>query len=322
MADSDAVESPFLSPAGALATLIKGHRIQPEQTKSLPTFYRNLEETLDVKRASDNFYSTLPTSGLDASSVDFCSGDVMSMGRSSQHRNEFLGELERHPHFALGTTSSRLMDGNYPYIEQAESEIAAFHGAEAGLLVGSGFEANLAIWTTIPKQGDVIVYDSLVHASTHDGMRQALATDRVAFPHSDVDAFRDTLRDLLATRPLLRQGKRSVLVAVESVYSMDGDVCPLQELVEAAQDIFQDHEGSVQFVLDEAHSVGFLGPEGRGLACELGLEKEVAVVMHSFGKAIGAAGGMCLPVSSCRRPQANTSPQQSFSATKASEIPL
>ena len=307
MGYSHAVESSFLSPAGALATSIKGHKIQLEQTKSLPTFYRNLEEALDVKRASDSFYTTLPASGLDASSVDFCSGDVMSMGRSSQHRVEFLAELERHPHFALGTTSSRLMDGNYPYIEQAESEIAAFHGAEAGLLVGSGFEANLAIWTTIPKQGDVIVYDSLVHASTHDGMRQALATDRVAFPHSDVDAFRDTLRDLLATRPLLRQRKRSVLVAVESVYSMDGDICPLQELVEAAQDVFQDYEGSIQFVVDEAHSVGFIGPEGRGLVCELGLEKEIAVVMHSFGKAIGAAGGMCSPVSSCGRSQANTS---------------
>lgn len=308
MGDLQVVESSFLSPAGALATSIKGHRIQPEQTKSLPTFYRNLEEALDVKRASDNFYSTLPASGLDASSVDFCSGDVMSMGRSSQHRVEFLAELERHPHFALGTTSSRLMDGNYPYIEQAESEIAAFHGAEAGLLVGSGFEANLAIWTTIPKQGDVIVYDSLVHASTHDGMRQALATDRVAFPHSDVDAFRDTLRDILATRPLLRQGKRSVLVAVESVYSMDGDMCPLQELVEAAKDVFQDHEGSIQFVVDEAHSVGFTGPEGRGLVCELGLEKEVAVVMHSFGKAIGAAGGLFSSVLSCGRLQANTFP--------------
>lgn len=95
------------------------------------------------------------------------------------------------------------MDGNYPYIEQAESEIAAFHGVEVGLLVGSGLEANLAIWATIPKQGDVIVYDSLVHASTHDVMRQALATDRVAFPHSDADAFRDTLQYILATRPLV-----------------------------------------------------------------------------------------------------------------------
>lgn len=293
MGEKRPAQSSFLSSSGALATSIKGHKIQQEHTKLLPTFYRNLEEALDVKRGSESFYATLPTSSQDASSVDFSSGDVMSMARNSEHRLAFLAELESHPDFALGTTSTRLMDGNYPYIEQAEAEIAAFHGAGAGLLVGSGFEANLAIWTTIPKQGDVIVYDTAVHASTNDGIRQSMATDRVSFPHNDVDAFRDTLRDILTTRPLVRQGKRSVLIAVESIYSMEGDLCPLQELVEAAQDVFQDHEGGVQFVVDEAHSGGFIGPGGRGLVCELGLEKEIAVVMHTFGKAIGAAGGRC-----------------------------
>ncbi|KAK7710801.1 putative secondary metabolism biosynthetic enzyme [Diaporthe eres] len=301
MGDSQMEEISFLSETGTLVASLRGHKIQPtEQTKSLPTFYRNLEEALDVKRASDSFYSTLPTAELHGSTADFCSGDVMSMGRSAEHRAEFLAELSRHPEFALGTTSSRLMDGNYGYIEEVESEIAAFHGADAGLLVGSGFEANLAIWTTIPKQGDVIVYDTLVHASTYDGIRQSLAADRVAFPHSDVDAFRDTLREILDTRPLVRQGKRSVLVAVESVYSMEGDLCPLQELVEAARDVFQEHEGGVQFVVDEAHSGGFLGPGGRGLVCELELEKEIAVVMHTFGKAVGAAGGIILGNKSIR----------------------
>ncbi|CAG9952628.1 unnamed protein product [Clonostachys rosea f. rosea IK726] len=313
MADSQEAGSSFVSSAEALTTMVKAHRIRPEHTKSLPTFYRNLEEGLDIKRASESFYSTLPGTGPSSGSVDFCSGDVMGMGRSAEHRAEFLAELERHPEFALGTTSSRLMDGNYPYIVEAESEIAAFHGYEAGLIVGSGFEANLAIWGTIPKQGDVIVYDSLVHASTHDGMRQALATDRVSFPHSDVDAFRDTLRDILATRPLVRQGKRTVLVAVESIYSMDGDLCPLQELVEAAREVFQDIEGGVQFVVDEAHSIGFIGPDGKGLVCELGLEEDIAVVMHSFGKAIGAAGAIILGNKSIRDTVINFSRAVMFS---------
>ena len=145
------------------------------------------------------------------------------------------------------------------------------------------------------------MYNSLVYASTHDGLRQALATDRVAFSHSDVDAFRDTLRDILATRPLLRQGKRSVLIAVEAVYSIDGDMCPLQELVEAGKDFFQDHKGSIQLVVDEAHSIRFTDPKGRGLICELELEKELTMVIHSFGKAISAAGGLCLSVLSCGR---------------------
>ncbi|KAK4203182.1 polyketide synthase [Triangularia verruculosa] len=307
--------SAFFSPTGALATSIKGHRIQPEVTKSLPTFYRNLEEALDGKRASDSFYATLPTSPQDANTVDFCSGDVMSMARSVEHRAEFLGELESHPDFALGTTSTRLMGGNYSYIEKAEAEIAAFHRAETGLLMVSGFDANLAIWTTIPKPGDVILYDVSVHASTNDGIRQSMATDRIAFPHSDVDAFRDTLRDILATRPLVRQGKRSVLVAVESIYSMEGDLCPLQELLEAAQDVFQDHEGGIQFVVDEAHSVGFIGPGGRGLVCELELEKEIAVVMHTFSKSIGAAGGIILGNKSIRDTIVNFGRAIMFSTT-------
>ena len=83
-------------------------------------------------------------------------------------------------------------------------------------------------------------------------------------------------------------------VAVESVYSMDGYICPLQELVEAAQDVFQDFEGSIQFVVNEAHSVGFIDPGGKGLFCELGLEREVTVVIHFPGKAIGATGGNVL----------------------------
>ncbi|KAI0198162.1 hypothetical protein F4808DRAFT_472955 [Astrocystis sublimbata] len=138
--------------------------------------------------------------------VDFCSGDVRSVGRSAEHRAEFLAELERHPGFALGTASSRLMDGNYAYIERAEAEIAAFYGAEAGLLVGSRFEANLAIWATVSKQGDVIIYDELVHASTHDGMRQALAVDRCASssrPPATSSATTRAVFSLLSTRRIV-----------------------------------------------------------------------------------------------------------------------
>lgn len=94
-------------------------------------------------------------------------------------------------------------------------------------------------------------------------------------------------------------------------------MCPLQELVEAAQDVFQDHEGSIQFVVNEAHSAGFTGTQGKGLVCELGLEKEIAVIMHFFGKAIGAAEDMCSPVLSSGRkltcPLSNHSRQQKHS---------
>ncbi|MCJ1300654.1 hypothetical protein MMC08_003451 [Hypocenomyce scalaris] len=182
------------------------------------------------------------------------------------------------------------MDGNYDYLETVEDEIAQFHRAEAGLIVGSGFEANLAIFAAIPRPGDAIVYDELVHASTHDGMQHSQAVTRVPFRHNDVDSFRDAMISVCDSQPLIRQGKRCVIVAVESFYSMDGDICPLRELIEAAKEIFPG--GNAQFLIDEAHSTGVIGPKGAGLVCELGLEREVAIRLHTFGKALSASGGI------------------------------
>lgn len=280
----------MFSPPETVAVRIRSQRVDARSTKALPTFYRNLEDALDVRRADHNFYCIAKNSWQTDKAVDLCSGDILSLGASDARRTEFLAELARHPDFSMGSSGVRLMDGNYTYLEQAERDIAAFHGAEAGLIVGSAFEANIAVWTALPRPGDVILYDALVHASTHEGIKQGLAMQKVEFPHNDVDGFRDALQGILDSQPLIRQGKRSVLVAVESIYSMDGDICPLLELVEVAKDVSGGH-GNVQFIIDEAHSIGVIGPRGAGLVCELGLQKEIAVVVHSFGKAIGATGG-------------------------------
>ncbi|KAI1138716.1 hypothetical protein F5Y05DRAFT_403935 [Hypoxylon sp. FL0543] len=292
-------EHPVLDPTGTVATKIRGQQIRAEHTKALPTFYRNLEEALDVKRASHGFYSIAQNNWQTTGAVDLCSGDILGLGASKARRAEFLAELARHPDFSTGSSGVRLMDGNYTYLEQAERDIAAFHGAEAGLMVGSAYEANVAVWTAVVRPGDVVVYDYLVHASTHEGIKQSLAMQRIEFAHSDVDAFRDTLLNILDTQPLIKQGKRTVLVALESIYSMDGDVCPLLELLEVSKEVFPD-QGHIQFVVDEAHSVGVIGPKGAGLVCLLGLEKEIAVVVHSFGKAMGATGAIILGNESVR----------------------
>lgn len=259
-------------------------------SRNQSTFYRNLEEVLDVRRSEGLYYSIVENAWQASNAIDFCSGDILSLGRSDERRAEFLAELAAHPSFSLGASGVRLMDGNHGYLEQAERDIAAFHGAESGLIVGSAYEANVAVWTAVPRPGDVVIYDALVHASTHDGIRQSLAMDRVEFPHNDVEGFRGVLREVIESQRLVRQGKRSVLVAVESIYSMDGDVCPLQELVDVAREV-SGGKGNIQFVVDEAHSVGVIGPKGAGLVCELGLQRDIAVVVHSFGKAIGATGG-------------------------------
>ncbi|KAK8041287.1 Aminotransferase [Apiospora phragmitis] len=277
---------------------------EPQAAHAQSTFYRNLDEALDLRRSSSNFYSVVENTWDADGITDFYSGDMLGLGKSDVRRAEFLAELGRFPDFTVGPTGARVIDGTYSYLKKSELEIASFHGAEHGMLMSSAFEANVAVWTAVPRPGDVILYDALVHASTREGIKQSLAIDKVEFPHNSVDGFRRVLGDIFASNRLVREAKRTVLVAVESIYSMDGDVCPLQELLEVA-DEFSRGQGNVQFVVDEAHSLGVIGPKGAGLVCELGLQKEIAIVVHSYGKALGAVGGFVLASTSIRDMMAN-----------------
>ncbi|KAH8722887.1 5-aminolevulinate synthase [Phaeosphaeriaceae sp. PMI808] len=266
---------------------------QSAQNKDLPAFYRNVEEALDARRATQSLFSILPNNWQTSHAVDFCSNDYLSWNTTGVIRTAFLAELSAHPNFNVAAGGSRVMEGNYAYIEDVEREIAAWHGAKVGLIVNSAFDANVMVWSALPRPGDVVMYDSLVHASTHEGMERSLAIQKTAFEHNDLKAFSRTLSSILETFPMVKQGRRSVLVAVESVYSMEGDVCPLLELVEIADEL-SEGLGNVQFVVDETHSAGLFGPNGAGLVCELGLEEEIAVRLHTYSKAMGACGGIIL----------------------------
>ncbi len=126
--------------------------------------------------------------------------------------------------------------------------------------MNGGYQGNVAIFSAVPRAGDAIVYDELVHASVHDGMAHSVGVTQVAFRHNDVESFRDTLASLKESMPLIGRGTRCVLIALESVYSMDGDICPLRELVEVAKELFP--KGNAQFVVDEAHATGIIGDKG------------------------------------------------------------
>lgn len=278
-----------MAAAQLLSAWIKGQKPQAPLMKDAPTFYRNLEEALDVRRADHAMFTRTKSAWKLGAAVDFCSNDLLSLGATGAIRTAFLEELARHPDFNLYAGGSRLMDGNYDYIEQVEQEIAAFHGAETALIVGSGYEGNGAIYSAVPRPGDAIVYDELVHASTHDGMAHSLARTRLPFRHNDVDSLRDVLASVLDSQPLIRDGARSVLISVESVYSMDGDVCPLLEMLDLAREMCP--KGNAVFVVDEAHATGILGPRGAGLVSALGVEKEVAIRLHTCGKALASTGG-------------------------------
>jgi 8-amino-7-oxononanoate synthase len=223
-------------------------------------------------------------------SVDFSSNDFLSLATNAQFRKDYLSTLNS-TDIAVGSTGSRLLDGNSAEAEKLERDLAEFHGAEAGLLTNSGFDANVSIFTCLPQPGDIIVYDELIHASVHDGMRQSRAKRTVLFKHNDVKSLGRILE-------LVKKGEpnANVFVAVESVYSMEGDVAPLSEMADLLDDMFV--KGSAHLIVDEAHSTGVYGPRGAGLVSLLGLEKRVSVRLHTFGKALACNGAiiLCSPV--------------------------
>jgi len=220
-----------------------------------------------------------------AGSVDFSSNDFLSLSTSPSLKSKFLNELNKIPR--LGSTGSRLLDGNSAYAEQLEREIADFHNAPAGLLVNSGFDANVGIFSCLPQPGDVVVYDELIHASVHDGIKASRAGSNLSFAHNSVSdleiVLEEVIRKSFSSRPF------NVFIAVESVYSMDGDLSPLKEIVELVEARFPNQ--NAHLIVDEAHATGLYGEKGRGRVCELGLEHKVFVRLHTFGKALACNGG-------------------------------
>lgn len=255
--------------------------------KDQPAFYRNLEQAMDISRTDHNIQTAKPR--WDDSVLDFTSSDFLSFSRSGRIREAFLEEIDRHENFRLSASGSRIQYGNYNYLIQMEQEIAEFHGAETAYIAHSGYMANAGTVAAVPLPGDAIVYDDAVHASTHEGMKLSLASHRLAFRHNNPDSLHEVLSSLKDSHPAFGAGKCSILIAVESVYSMDGDIAPLEELVQVAKELFP--LGNAQFIIDEAHSNGVIGPKGRGLVNMLGLEKEMAIRIHMCSKALGSTGG-------------------------------
>lgn len=181
--------------------------------------------------------------------------------------------------YGWGSGASRLISGNQPPHEELEAALARSKKTEAALAFSCGFATAVGTVPALVGRDDVILLDKLCHACLVDGARLSQATLRV-FPHNDVDKLASHLRWARQKFPRSR-----ILILVESVYSMDGDLAPLREIVEA-----KNRYGAFLLV-DEAHGVGVLGPEGRGLVAELGLQNEVEVQMGTLGKALGSAGG-------------------------------
>ncbi|KAI9722456.1 MAG: hypothetical protein M1828_004703 [Chrysothrix sp. TS-e1954] len=223
-------------------------------------------------------------------SVDFSSNDFLSLSRSKVLREDYFSHFRRAAELPLGSGGSRLLDGNSAYVEDLEKEIASFHNAPSGLFFNSGFDANSAMFSCIPQPGDVILYDEYIHASVHEGMRLSRAGKYLPFRHNCVADFEHQLQSLVANDALIPSGKRSVFVALETVYSMDGDVSPVAAILDTIDRVLPKGNGHV--IVDEAHSTGIYGPCGRGLICHLGLEDRILARLHTFGKALSSGGGI------------------------------
>lgn len=230
------------------------------------------KKSLEALRTRGRYRQLMPRDGH-----DFASNDYLGLAGSDVLRAAAADALARG--VPVGAGGSRLLRGNDAEHQLLEAEAAEFFGTGAALFMGGGFNANQAIFSTLPQQGDLVLYDALIHASTHDGMRLGRAETR-SFAHSDAEDAARVLKDWRA-----EGGTGQVWIAVEAVYSMDGDLAPLEALMALA-----DADGAV-LVVDEAHSTGVFGDLGRGLAHEIAHRSNV-LCLHTCGKALGASGAL------------------------------
>jgi 8-amino-7-oxononanoate synthase len=231
--------------------------------------------------------------------TDFCSNDYLGIVRNSLiekvsgHYRPGASQFGSPPHH--GSTGSRLLAGNYPLIEETERSLAAFHNAPAGLILNSGYDANLGLLSCVPQRGDTVLYDYLSHASIRDGIRLSFARS-YSFGHNDLN---DLEKKLLAAEGAIAEReavasdgtdatKGTVFVVTESVFSMDGDQAPLTELAALC------NRYGARLIVDEAHATGVIGAKGEGLVQELGLQDACFARIHTFGKAVGCHGAIIL----------------------------
>lgn len=209
--------------------------------------------------------------------IDFSSNDYIGLAGSARLSNAVADALAAG--VPVGAAGSRLLRGHTEVQEAFEEKAARFFGAEAALGFGGGYVANFAVITTLPQRGDLLLMDALSHASTHEGARAGRADTQI-FRHGDVGHAADLIA---AWRQAGSTG--AVWIAVESLYSMDGDIAPLTDLAALAEA----HDGFL--LIDEAHATGVFGPEGRGLAHSLEGRQNV-LTLHTLGKALGGSGAL------------------------------
>jgi 8-amino-7-oxononanoate synthase len=207
--------------------------------------------------------------------IDFNSNDYLGLANSPMLKEKIYKSLENE--FPLGSTGSRLLSGNSKLVMELEEELAIRFNSESALLFNSGMDLNIGILSTIPQEGDTIILDQYIHASLKMGSKLSGATTYY-FRHNSLENLEKKLS----------AAKGNIFVVIESVYSMDGDIAPLKEMVELCE------KYGANLLVDEAHGAGVFGPKCRGLVSQLGIEKKVFGRIITFGKAFGCHGAVLL----------------------------
>ncbi|MGB5928713.1 MAG: 8-amino-7-oxononanoate synthase [Cyclobacteriaceae bacterium] len=229
---------------------------------------KRLDDALAKRRAEGMERKLSTTKGM----IDFASNDYLGLARDPVLAANVRRRLSESAE-PLGSGGSRLLTGNSSLAMILEERLASFYHSGSALLFTSGYAANIGLLSALPQRGDTVLYDEFSHACIKEGARLSPAR-YFSYRHNDMDDLR---KKVLA-------GKGQVVVVAESVYSMDGDTAPLGDMVQIAR------ETGAGIILDEAHSLGVAGHEGKGLAVEAGLPDEVIARVYTFGKAMGSHG--------------------------------
>jgi glycine C-acetyltransferase/8-amino-7-oxononanoate synthase len=200
-----------------------------------------------------------------------CSNNYLGLADHPRVREAAADAARR---WGVGSSGSRLISGNMTVHRRLESRLAEFKGTEAALLFGSGYMANAGIIPALSQEGEVIFSDELNHASIVDGCRLSRA-ETFIYDHNDLEHLAWGLRQARG---------RASLIVTDSVFSMDGDIAPLEGIVELAKS----HD--VRVMVDEAHATGTVGPDGRGVVAALDLTSDIDVIVGTLSKALGAYG--------------------------------
>jgi 8-amino-7-oxononanoate synthase len=234
----------------------------------------HLKSELAALKAQDRYRSLRLSSGVDMTSNDYlCFADYPALKEAAE---QFFADGG-----VVGAGASRLLRGAMDAHMALEAYAADYFASDKALFFSSGFQANYALLTTLPSRHDVIVYDALIHASTRDGI-QASAAKRMRAGHNDLASYEAALKKARSSC------KGQIWIAVESVYSMDGDIAPLDGLYALAEAY------DAALIIDEAHGVGVSGPTGKGASEDLITAKGYSriITVHTCGKALGVAGGL------------------------------